>query len=350
MKSEGLVKNKKIGVLLINLGTPNSPEKKQVRQYLQEFLSDKRVIDIPWIFRILLLYCIILPFRTKKSAKAYKKIWLKEGSPLFVHSKNLVENVQVCLGENYIVELAMRYQHPSINNAIKKLFHHKIEHGVIVPLFPQYSSAANGSALQKVHEEWKNHWNVVPLTTVGAFYEYKNFIQCFVRRIESVLENFHADYLLLSYHGLPERHILKSDCGQKKTCLKENNCCENFSQNAPFCYKAQCLSTTKAIVSQLKAIPHSTSFQSRLGRTKWIDPDTTEVLPQLFQQGFKRLAVVCPAFVADCLETLEEIEIRAREQWLLLGGESLVLVPSLNGGQDWALAVANMVREHTPHA
>ena len=321
--------NNKIGVLLINLGTPNSYEKKDVRKYLQEFLMDKRVIDIPWLLRVLLLYLIILPFRTKKSAKAYEKIWFKDGSPLFVHSKNLAHKVQACLGENHVVKLAMRYQNPSIHNAIKNLMIQKVSHIIVFPLFPQYASAASGSALEKVYEELKNYWNVVPTTIVPSFYKHELFIDCFVNRIKETLTNFKADYVLFSYHGLPERHILKSGGDEN------------------FCYRTQCFATTKAIVDKLNLSSYSNSFQSRLGRTKWIEPYTDLVLPELAKNGVKNLAVVCPAFVADCLETLEEIAIRAQEQWKLLGGEELVLVPSLNAEDDWANSVSTIIKEHT---
>ncbi|MES2615492.1 MAG: ferrochelatase [Bdellovibrionota bacterium] len=324
------MQNKKIGVLLINLGTPNSFLKKDVRIYLKEFLSDKRVIDIPWLFRFLLLYFIILPFRTKKSAKAYKSIWLKNGSPLKVYSEQLVAAVQTNLGNQYAVELGMRYQNPSIKQAIKNLVQKNVSQIIVFPLFPQYASAASGSALEKVYDELKNAWNVIPITTVPAFYNNNYFIQCFVNRIKESLKKFQADYVLFSYHGLPERHILKS------------------GGDINFCYKQQCFATTQAIVEKLKFEKnfYSSSFQSRLGRAKWIEPYTDFVLPELAQKGFKKLLVVCPAFVADCLETVEEIAIRAKEQWISLGGENLVLVPSLNAEEDWVQSVATIVKEH----
>jgi ferrochelatase len=325
-----MTKNK-IGVLLVNLGTPDSFQKKDVRQYLKEFLSDKRVIDIPFIFRMLLLYLFILPFRPKKSAEAYKKIWFKEGSPLSVYGKQLTQKVQVNLGEKYIVELAMRYQNPSLKNAIQNLMKQNVSQITVFPLFPQYASAASGSALEKFYEEIKIYWNVVPSTVIPAFYIHPLFINCFANRILEAFNNFKADYTLFSYHGLPERHIIKSGGDEN------------------FCYQKQCFATTNAIASQLnlKENEYSNSFQSRLGRTKWIEPYTDVVLPELAKKGVKKLAVVCPAFVADCLETLEEIAIRAREQWLEVGGEDLVLVPSLNAQDDWANAVAQIVKEYT---
>lgn len=340
----------KIGVLLINLGTPDSFQKKDVRRYLKEFLSDKRVIDIPYLFRLLLLHCIILPFRTKKSAHAYKTVWLKEGSPLKVYSEQLVQGVQSLLGvENYVVELAMRYQNPSITNSIKKLTQKNVDKIVVFPLFPQYASAASGSALEKVYDELKNAWNVVPVSIVPPFYNHQLFIQCFINRIEETLNTFQADYILFSYHGLPERHILKSECAGKNICLKQTACCSRVTSDNAYCYRAQCFATTQAIVEKMNLKPnsYSNSFQSRLGRTKWIEPYTDVVLPELAKKGVKKLAVVCPAFVADCLETVEEIAIRAKEQWISLGGENLVLVPSLNAQYDWVQAVAQLVKENS---
>lgn len=336
----------KIGVLLINLGTPDSPQKKDVRKYLREFLIDKRVIDIPFLFRLMLLYLIILPFRTRKSAAAYKKIWLKQGSPLLVHSENLTKKVQSELGENYNVQLAMRYQNPSIKNAIKNLMDENVSRLIVFPLFPQYTSAANGSALEKVYEELAKYWNVVPISTVPPFYDHELFIQCFVNRIQETFKSFSADYILFSYHGLPERHILKSACPFANACLQKENCCQ-FNDDL-YCYKSHCYKTTEAIVKKMNLDKNmvGTSFQSRLGRTKWIEPYTDLVLPKLSKKGVKKLAIACPAFVADCLETLEEIEMRAREQWKLLGGEELKLVPSLNAEADWASAVVQIVKEN----
>ena len=341
------MEEKKTGVLLVNLGTPDSTEKKDVRRYLREFLSDERVIDIPKIFRYLLLYLIILPFRTKKSAAAYKKIWFENGSPLLVYGQELVKKVQKNLGASCVVELAMRYQNPSIKNAIQKLMAQNVKEIIVFPLFPQYASAATGSALEKVYEELKSYWNVVPIKTIPAFYNNEGFIQSFVHRIEETRKDFQWDYILFSYHGLPERHIFKSECEGKNTCLKKLNCCDKIEKYNSFCYRAQCFGTTNAIAEKMNLMKetYSNAFQSRLGRTKWIEPYTDEVLPELAKKGVKKLAVVCPAFVADCLETLEEITIRAKEQWISCGGEDLKLVPSLNANDDWAQVVARIIQE-----
>ncbi len=338
---------KKIGVLLINLGTPNSYQKKDVRTYLRQFLWDKRVIDIPWLFRILLLYCIILPFRTKKSAKAYRSIWMRKGSPLAVYHQALARHVQQALPSNYVVQGAMRYQSPSIEKSLAALMDQGVNHLVVFPLFPQCSSAASGSALEEVYSKISAQWNVLPVTTVPSFYAHPVFIESFERRIQNGLSSFNADYVLFSYHGLPERHIFKSENGQNKTCLISKECCHTITKHNEFCYRAHCFATTRALAEKLNFPPdfYSSSFQSRLGRTKWIEPYTDLVLPQLAQQGFKRLLIVCPSFVADCLETLEEIAIRAKSDWLALGGEDLQLVPSLNAEPDWVQGVVHLIKE-----
>ena len=344
------MQNQKIGVLLVNLGTPQSPEKKDVARYLKEFLMDGRVIDIPWFFRFLLIYLIIVPFRSKKSSNAYKSVWLQKGSPLLVYSENCTEKVKSFLGEEkYVVELCMRYQTPSVANAVQNCLKQNVSQFIVLPLFPQYSSAASGSALEKVYKEISSHWNVLPVTTVKPFYNHPAFIQCFVNRIKKSFDDISPDHILFSYHGLPERHILKSQCGEKNVCFSTPNCCDQIQNDNAHCYRAQCIATTSAIASQmnLEQNSYSNSFQSRLGRTKWIEPYTDEVLPQLAKKGIKKLLIVCPAFVADCLETLEEIEIRAKEEWLACGGKELCLVPSLNAEPDWVESLAQIIKEHS---
>lgn len=334
-----------IGVLLINLGTPDSPSVGDVRRYLREFLSDPRVIDINPMGRWLLLNLIILPFRPAKSAEAYHQIWGPEGSPLLSHSVHLTEGVRAALGAPYVVELAMRYGNPSIPSAIQKLIAADVERIVVVPLFPQYSSAATGSALDRVYDLTGGEWNVPPLDVVPAFYDHPGFIEAFYAVAQPRLVEFKPDYVLFSYHGVPERQVEKSDTTGAH-CLKSPTCCDQIIPANRYCYRAHCYATTRALVGRLGLGPeaHGVSFQSRLGRTPWIKPYTDELLPVLAQQGKKRLMVLCPAFVADCLETIEEIGMRAKEQWRELGGEELLLVPSLNAEPAWIEAVAGMVR------
>jgi ferrochelatase len=335
------------GVLLLNLGTPDSPRTGDVRRYLREFLSDPRVIDINPLGRALLLNLVILPFRPAKSGAAYRSIWMPEGSPLLVHSQHLADGVRSALGPGYVVELGMRYGNPSIPAALGRLQAAGAERLVVLPLFPQYSSAASGSAVERVYDVLARQWNVPAVQTGGAFYDDPGFIDAFTQVARRHLDDFRPDFVLFSYHGLPERHVRKSDTSGRH-CLHSASCCDAIVPQNRYCYRAHCFATTRALAARLGLTPerHSVSFQSRLGRTPWVKPYTDLVLPELARAGKKRLAVLCPAFVADCLETVEEIGIRAREQWRGLGGEELRLVPSLNAEPAWIDAVARMVRSH----
>ncbi len=302
------------------------------------------------IGRWLLLNLVILRTRPAQSGEAYSQIWTEEGSPLLVHSENLTTGVQESLGEHYVAELGMRYGSPSIPSALQKLADADVERIVVVPLFPQYASAATGSALDLVYKVTKAWWNVPSLLVVPAFYDDTRFIDAFVAVSKPQLEEFKPDYVLFSYHGLPERHCTKSD-PTGAHCLKKSDCCDRIEFANRFCYRAQCYATTRAMVEKLglSEDAYSVSFQSRLGKTPWIRPYTDEELPKIAEKGFKRIAVYCPAFVADCLETLEEIGIRADEDWKGAGGEALRLVTSLNAEEVWIQAVADMVREQAEH-
>ncbi len=335
-----------MGVLLINLGTPDSPSVPDVRRYLREFLRDPRVIDIPAAARALLLEAIILPFRPARSARAYKMIWTAEGSPLLFHSQRLTEGVRQDLGPGYVVELAMRYGAPSIPDALARLLAAQPRQLVVLPLFPQYSSAANGSAVQRVYEVLGAGWNVPATRTLDAFFDDPGFLDAFATVARRHLDPFRPDFVLFSYHGLPERHVRKSDSSGQH-CLQTPTCCDRPVPANRYCYRAHCFATTRALAARLglSAERHGLSFQSRLGRTPWLRPYTDLLLPELARAGHKRLAVMCPAFVADCLETLEEIGIRAREQWRAEGGDELLLVPSLNAEPSWVQTVARMVRD-----
>jgi protoporphyrin/coproporphyrin ferrochelatase len=335
-----------VGVLLLNLGTPDSPSVPDVRRYLREFLSDPRVLDIHPVARWLLLNLVILPVRPARSARAYQTVWTDQGSPLLVHSQALAAGVGRTLGPDHVVELGMRYGQPSIAAALDRLLARHPRKLVVLPLFPQYSSAANGSAIERVYQVLGRGWNVPAVETVAAFYDDPGFIQAFVEVARRHLGPFRPDFVLFSYHGLPERHVKKSD-PTGRHCLASAGCCDAMVPANRYCYRAHCFATTRALAAGLGLTPerHAVSFQSRLGRTPWIHPYTdTEVLPRLAQEGKKRLAVMCPAFVADCLETVEEIGIRAREQWKSLGGEELLLVPSLNAEERWIQVVSGMVR------
>jgi ferrochelatase len=332
------------GVLLINLGTPDAPQTREVRRYLAEFLSDPRVLDMPWIARMALLHGVILRTRPAQSAAAYQKVWTDAGSPLLVHSEALAARVGEALGPAYRVALGMRYGSPSIATALDRLLAEPLEQLTVLPLFPQWSSAATESALVKLRQEIAKRSDTPPVHEFADFYDEPRFIAAFAEVARPVLDEFRPDHVLFSYHGLPERQVRRTAPAH---CFSFEGCCNEVGIGNRRCYRAQCYATSRALVAALalERDTSSTSFQSRLGRTPWIQPYTDFVLPELAKKGVKRLAVMCPAFVADCLETLEEIEIRAADQWRECGGEELRLVPSLNTHPDWVAAVAAWVRE-----
>ncbi len=335
----------RIGVLLIQLGTPDEPTTGAVRRYLREFLGDPRVLDISALGRWLLLNLIILPLRSPKSAAQYRTIWTDEGSPLLVQSRELSEAVGRELGEDFQVELGMRYGQPAIGTALDHLVAAGVDRIVVLPLFPQEAGSSSGSASQRVLELAGQRWNVPPLTTLGPFPEDPGFIGASAAIAKPALAAFGADHVLLSYHGLPERQIHRSD-NSGDHCLKSESCCDALSAANRHCYRAHCFATSRALASALglSADQISTSFQSRLGRTPWIQPYTDYRLPELYEQGVRRLAVLCPSFIGDNLETLEEIGVRAREQWQELGGEALELVPCVNAHPEFVRSIADRVR------
>jgi len=335
----------RIGVLLVNLGTPASPSTRDVRRYLREFLSDPRVIDLPAPLRWLLLRAVILPFRPRRSARLYASIWTPAGSPLLVHGRALAQALAAQLGPAFVVALGMRYGEPSLASAFETLLATDPVRIVVLPLYPQYASSSGGSTLERVYALAGARERVPALVSVADFHDDPGFVAAFAAVARPALETFRPDHVLLSYHGLPERQVRRADASGRH-CLASPGCCDALGPPNRACYRAQCFATSRALAAALglAAERHSVSFQSRLGREPWIRPYTDERLPALAQAGVRRLAVLCPAFVADCLETLEEIGIRAREQWLALGGEDLLLVPSLNASPRWVEAVAALVR------
>ncbi len=343
---------KRHGLLLINLGTPDAPETAPVRTYLREFLSDPRVLDIPALQRSLVLNLFILPFRPQKSAEAYRQIWWKEGSPLLVYTQRLADRMAARFGDAVAVEFAMRYQNPSISEALDRFQQQGVDQIVAVPLFPQYSSSAWGSAVEKLFAEAGSRWNVPALQVVPPFYDHPGFLEAFSETARRVRDEFRPDFWLMSFHGLPERQVRKSDDTgglEGSHCLQSADCCESIGPANRNCYRAQCFATARGIAA-LAGIPpdsYQVTFQSRLGRDPWIRPYTDEVVPQLARAGVQRVAVLSPAFVADCLETLEELAMRAREDFIEAGGEDLYLVPSLNDGDPWVDALVDIVREGT---
>jgi len=335
----------KQGLLLVNLGTPEAPTPSAVRRYLREFLSDPRVLDIHPLGRWLLLHLIILPLRPRKSAALYQKIWTAHGSPLLLHGEALAQGVQSQLGEDWIVRLAMRYGRPTLREALSAL--QDCDRIVALPLYPQYSSASTGSTLELLYEEAQKPWVTPNLTVVPPFYRDPGYLACMAARGRAMIEREQPDHILFSYHGLPERQVRRCDRSGSH-CLKKVDCCDTISTVNRSCYRAQCYDTTRSLATALglAASRYSTCFQSRLGRTPWIRPYTDEIIPKLLAEGKKRLVVFCPAFVADCLETLEEIGIRAQHDFKAQGGESLTLVPSLNAEPDWVFAVVQLAKNN----
>lgn len=333
---------KKNGILLVNLGTPDHADGKSVYRYLKQFLNDPRVIDLPTIARWVLTNLIIVPFRYKKSAEAYQQIWTSDGSPLLTNSNNLKSALAIELGSEYQVELAMRYGNPSIPDVLARM--QDCKRIIVIPLFPQYSSAATGSAMEAVLLEVAKQWNVPELYCKNDFYDHPGFIDAYVAVLRSASADKNIEHFILSYHGLPERHLTKSEC---KASCDHVAACPAININNAYCYRAQCYKTSALIAEKLQWRPdqYTVAFQSRLGRTPWIKPYTDLVLPELYQRGIKNVAIVCPSFVSDCLETLEEINIRARADWKMLGGDNFLFVPCINDHPVWVQALVDIVKK-----
>ncbi len=328
------------GLLLINLGTPDSTSVPDVRRYLEEFLSDPRVIDLSPLGRWLLLNFAILPHRPQRSAHAYEQIWTPEGSPLLIAGERLAAKVRARLGDDVPVALAMRYGNPSIAAGLGELRETGVDRVVVFPLFPQNSSAAWGSAVEKAFAVAAEMWKVPALSVVPPFYAEPEYLAAQVAVAHPALETARPDHVLFSFHGVPERHCRKGDPSGSH-CLVRADCCERIVAANRDCYRAQCFATGRSLAAELGLADGTWEvvFQSRLGRDPWIRPYMDARVRELAEQGVKRVAVLSPAFVADCLETLEEIGIRAAADFHAHGGEDLSLIPSLNDSAPWADAV-----------
>jgi ferrochelatase len=330
------------GILLVNLGTPDSPAVADVRKYLAEFLMDSRVMDIHPFLRFLLVRGIIVPFRGPKSAKLYRQIWDDQtGSPLLHYSKLQQQLLQLELGGDYAVELAMRYQYPSIERGLDKLRKAGAESLQIIPLFPQYASATTGSVMAEVMRVLSGWHTIPPVTFSRPFYDDPSFIRGFAGKA-AAYDPASYDHVLFSFHGLPERQL--QDCGESG---HDESCCQRITEKNRHCYAGQCHETARLTARELGLAPEgfTVCFQSRLGRSEWIKPYTSDVIGKLAALGMKKVLVVCPAFVADCLETVYEIANEYREEFIAGGGETLQLVESLNDSACFTGALMQLVQE-----
>lgn len=326
---------------MVNLGTPNSPQPRDVFHYLNEFLTDKRVMNLPWLKRQILVRGMIVPLRYKQSAEQYRSLWTEKGSPLLMHSQEVEKKLQEVLGPSYTIVLAMRYQFPSIPEGLKKLKQERVDEIMILPLFPQYASATTGSVYQKVMQEIQT-WEVIPkLVFINQFFDHEGFIEAFCARAQqySIPE---YDHILFSFHGLPEKHIHEANPGGR--CLSES-CCQQLSQENRSCYKAQCYATAHAIAKRLtlQRDHYTVCFQSRLGKEPWLQPYAADTLHVCAQKGYKHLLVFSPSFVCDCLETTYEIAQEYQREFQKLGGEKLQLVEGLNSHPLWIEALRRLI-------
>lgn len=332
------------GVLLVNLGSPDSPEKKDVKKYLRQFLMDERVIDEPLWLRTLLVKGIILNTRPRKSAKAYKKIWWDEGSPLIVLSKRLLKKVNNLTSVN--VSLAMRYGNPSIFDGIKELSEKGITEILLIPLYPQHAMASTETILVLAEKIRKENFSHIEFTNLPAFYNHPDYIRVLSNSIQDNLKGKEWDHLLFSYHGIPERHIRKTDITNSH-CKIDGKCCNNSSPAHEFCYRHHCYETTKKVAKylELKDGSYSSSFQSRLAGQPWLKPYTDKVVENFANNGTKKMAIVTPAFVSDCLETLEEIGMEAKDDFIEKGGEQFHVIPCLNDNDSWVKVLSRWIDE-----
>lgn len=330
----------KTGVLLINLGTPDSPSVGHVRSYLSQFLNDPRVIDIPWLLRKMLVNLIIVPFRAPKSAKIYQKLWTDKGSPLLYYSERARDLLQEQLDSTYEVHLAMRYKNPSIPDVLEKMRKKNYERIIVVTMFPQYASASTGSALEEVMRVVGKWWVIPELKFVSQYFDHPSYIEAFAERGRKYNINEY-DHVLFSYHGLPERQV---DKVYNDGLCSDHDCEHEITEENRYCYKATCYATTRLLAAKLN-IPqekYTVCFQSRLDK-KWLKPFSDEVVRQCGDKGMKKILVFSPAFTADCLETIIEIGDEYQEIFTEHGGEKVQLVESLNDHPLWIKCLKELV-------
>lgn len=333
---------KKKGALLVNLGSPDSTNPKDVKKYLDEFLMDPRVIDVPFWLRSFIVRGIILNTRPKKSAEAYSKIWWKEGSPLIVLSERLREKVD--RQTSVPIALAMRYGSMTIKKGLQELKDQGVTEVLLVPLYPQFAMATTETILVLAEELRKEFFPEMTFDSLPAFYNKPEYIEVLSKSVAEKLEGLEYEHLLFSYHGVPERHIKKRDI-TKSHCKIDKSCCVTHSPAHQFCYRHQCYESTRLIAEKLglKNGTFSTSFQSRLGFDPWLQPYTDRTIEKLGLSGIKKMAIVTPAFVSDCLETLEEIAMEGEELFHEVGGKEFTTIPCLNDREDWVRVLSGWI-------
>lgn len=336
----------KKGVFIINLGTPDSTKTSDVRKYLREFLMDEKVIDIPYWNRWLLVNLIIAPLRSPKSAAEYKRLWTDRGSPLLFHGQDLEKALQQKLGNDYQVVFGMRYQNPSMKASLKKFVGQGLDEIIAIPLYPQYAEASTGSTIKKLNEEAKKkRGNLPEIKIIDKFPNNELFINAFVELAKEKWNSGKFDHMMFSYHGLPERQILKTS--KNNYCkLNEGGCCSTYSDKNAYCYRAQCYETSRKLAKALNIEKenYTVCFQSRLGKSEWIKPYTDHKIDELASGGKKNVLVMCPAFTADCLETTVEVGETYYDQFLEKGGEGWELIPSLNSSPAWVECLEDMIK------
>lgn len=332
----------KKGLLLINIGSPRSYQVEDVKKYLRIFLMDKEVINLPFILRWPLVNLLIVPRRGPFSAQNYQKVWMDGGSPLIVHSENFKNKLQLALGDSYVVRTGMSFSDPNIEESLLALVRDGVSEILAVPMFPQFAQVTTGAINEVVRKLVRKHRLQVPVRLLPEFYRDDAFIKNTARVTQEFLQDKKVDHFLFSYHGLPEAQIRKNSF-----CEINGACCSQESSCLKGCYRAQCFKTSQLLAARMGLPPHqwSLAFQSRLGRAKWIGPATDETIKSLPTRGFKKIAVICPSFVADCIETLEEIGIGGKEDFIHAGGEELHLIPCLNSDLVWAQDFARLTEQ-----
>ena len=335
-----MTNHRRRALLLINLGTPQAPDRRSVGKYLRQFLMDKHVITFPIFFRWILVNLIIVPFRAKHSAKNYERIWVEGDSPLRIHTMKLAGNLSKALEHWGVVGWAMRYGEPSIERQLRELFKLKIDELYLMPLYPQFAYSTTETAIEKALKTVRKEGFLGKVFVKNSFFKDQYYIKVMQQKLKEALKNQPKSHVLFSFHGLPESHLKR----RYKGCLSTSNCCDH-KQSDRGCYKAQCVQSATILAQKcdLNSSNYSVSFQSRIGREEWIRPYTCDQVQKVCKDGIKNLIVIAPSFVADCLESLDELGVELREQFEKLGGSNFHLVPGLNSEDLWVQSLAQMV-------